>query len=280
MNLFDAMQEPEETDSRPPEVWLAMDAVAVLAAEVDAIGTDFLSLQERTRLAAVTGPRERSTFLAGRWLMRRLLARIHGGDPRTDWPLSATSDGAPAFLGQAFVQRPDGPWEMSIGQGGPYVACAVSSGRVAVDLQSAESERDALALVEVLCSAQELQALADMDDDARATYLQALRTIKEASIKCESARSDPGALRRLARRDISPQQWAGILHPEPTGRAPGGAVRPTPATAWTWQSDGLTLAVVVPGPDRTPIQWALPPPPFALQAPTTWTLQIAPDPLP
>jgi hypothetical protein len=46
--------------------------------------------------------------------------------------------------------------------------------------------------------------------------------------------------------------------------------------AWTWQGDGLTLAVVVPGAARLP-QWALPPPPFGLLPPVAWTLRVVPD---
>jgi len=262
------------------DVWIAMDSVAVLAADVAEIGQAFLSKPERMRLASVAGPHKRAQFLAGRLLMRRLLARVHGGDPLTDWPLTAAADAPPTFLGEAFAQRPGAPWRLSVTHGQRYVACAVSTSRVGIDIEVQDRERDILALGEVMCSVGELLALRALDEQERAQYFLALWTLKEAAIKCESGRPNSSALRMLASREITPADLTDALpridDDERRRHAASRHARSMIAGAWTWQSSELTLAVVADDSSSEP-QWAMPPPAFILQDPSSWSISLVPQ---
>jgi phosphopantetheinyl transferase len=249
-------------------VWLAVDTVAALAADAAVYGDSFLSPPERVRLSSIVGVRRQARFRAGRLLMRRLLARVHGGDALLDWPLTAAVDAAPAFLGEAFAQRVGAPWHMSISLSDHYVACAVASAGVGVDVEGPTRGRDLLVLGQTLCNDDEYLHLQALEGVAREQYFLALRTLKAAALKRRSGRSDPAALRLLATRRYAPPHVAQLVSPSSTA-----TVDDEPrADAWIWQSPESTLAVVASGVDATP-RWALPPPAFMLERPHRWTVQ-------
>lgn len=257
-------------------VWLAMDCVDALSAEGRKIKDAFLSQQERIRLAAVSGVRRQAQFRAGRLLMRKLLARVHGGDPYADWPLTAAVDAAPTFLGEAFAQRRSAPWHMSISHAGRYVACAVANTRIGLDVEQPSRRRDLLGVAEMICTDEEFSHLSSLEPVARGQYFLALWTLKEAALKRDSGRFDPGALRAMAMSHVRvpavPEELS-VVRPEAPAEPQPAATMVSRASAWTWQSQELTMAVVTGRAVAVP-RWALPPPEFMLRNAFPWNVAV------
>ncbi|CAN5695372.1 hypothetical protein BH09PSE5_BH09PSE5_39780 [soil metagenome] len=265
---------------------MAMDTVTTLAADATELADVFLSPPERLRLASLPDVRRQAQFRAGRLLMRRLLAHVHGGDPLTDWPLSAAVDAPPAFLGEAFAQVVSLQWHLSISHAGGYVACAVSASPVGIDIEAPRPGRDVLALAESLCNATEVALLRALPLDERESCFLQLWTLKEATLKRGSGRQDGAALRRLALREIGVEGLAngaavsaasaGATKKDGTSASPGlpSDRLQVRSGAWTWQGRELTLAVVAEAASAEPL-WALPPPAFILRNARAWTVDTA-----
>lgn len=173
-------------------------------------GTDWLSDDERARAASFSLPARRQTFVAGRWLLRWLLAQL----------------GSPAGA-------------HSISHSGAWVAAAVSGcGPVGVDIEDRSRPRDWVALAEFAGWPEEA-ACADADAFLRRW------TLGEAWLKARGAQLHEARwLRWQAQHDGS--AWHGVdpvrqLHAAVWGAAPPRWLawpgEPTPA----WQGAGRYL---------------------------------------
>lgn len=223
-------------------LWL--DRIAPLAAEAEGGLIAWLSAPEQARLARLTSARRRASFLAGRVLLRRLLATVCGGDPACDWPLDAPEDLPPVVLG-------GGP-ALALSHSGDWVAAAISNTPAGLDIEAAGRRRDVMGLAAAVCNAEEHQRLAMLSDTPQQEAFRELWTVKEAWIKRLTEGASPDRLARVATR-----------------RAPVG----TPVDAWTWQCADLALTWVhVDGPPR----WLHGESVFASQPPRTWRVDDAP----
>jgi 4'-phosphopantetheinyl transferase len=178
-------------------------------------GEGWCSASEQQRLLTLQAPARRAQFLAGRWLMRSLLAQVHGGDALCDWPLTAEIDGPPQLL-RAREQA----LYLSISHSGDWVACAVSGCPVGIDVECPRRVRDVLRLARWVCNPSEQTQLAALQSPAREALFYRLWAIKEARFK----QLAPGGCPLV---EINPV-------PADAGTAPD---------AWTWQTGLMTLAV-------------------------------------
>lgn len=217
-------------------LWL--DRIAPLAAEAEGGLTAWLSAPERARLARLTSPRRRASFLAGRVLLRRLLATVCGGDAACDWPLDAPEDLPPVVLG-------GGPC-LALSHSGDWVAAALSNRPAGLDIEAAGRRRDVPGLSAAVCTAEEQQRLALRSDAEQQEAFRELWTLKEAWIKQRTEGASPDRLVRVATAPAGPGE---------------------PAQAWSWRCADLSLAWVHPdGPPR----WQHGQPVFAGQPPRAW----------
>ncbi|MBK1612142.1 hypothetical protein CKO44_01490 [Rubrivivax gelatinosus] len=227
----------------PPHVRLACAAVAD---DDGAAAPSWLSAAELQRLAAIAAPRRRAQFVAGRRLLRRLLAAGYGGDAVADWVLTAGENrpptvecrpaGAPAAL---FV---------SITHSGGLVACAAAEAPVGIDLELPRRPRDLDALAGAVFGAREHRAWLALDAVARASRFHTIWTLKEAWFKRRGEGLD---LKRLP-----------TLQAEPAAHGEGRV----------WQGGGATLALLAPADAAT--LWLQPAEPFGGE-PQRW--QLLPD---
>lgn len=214
-------------------LWL--ERTAPLAAEAETGLVTVLSAPERTRLDRITSAKRRAEFLAGRLLLRRLLAGTFGGDP-SGWVLSAPDDLPPTVL------SPANGVHLALSHSGDWVAGALSATPAGLDLETPGRPRDTLALASAVCTPDERAHLATLEGPARDAAFRERWTLKEAWLKRRTEGASPGRLAQVA-----------------TCPDDGG-------DAWTWADAGVTLAWVHegglpawfrPGPfgDRPPAAW-------------------------
>lgn len=140
---------------------------------------DWLSPCEQARAAAMRAPARHAQYLAGHWLLRTLLAQVHGGDPR-DYPLLERDNQPPAVAGSAL--------STSLSHGGDWIAAAISSAPIGIDLEPRTPRPALRRLQHLLLNPDEPPDSLDED-----TLLQRW-VIKEALIKRDHASALPETL--------------------------------------------------------------------------------------
>lgn len=183
-------------------------------------GDAWLGAQERERLARITHPQRRAQYRAGHGYVRELLACCGGGDVLA-WSLARDEHGAPLALCEGVSSS----LQVSLSHSAGFVACAVGTVRVGVDIECPLRERDLLALAGSLYPLEFLRALEGCDADARRAMFFRRWTLDEAHGKADGRGIGLHALRE--------QAW----RPVPHGRVDG----------WTWDVPGGWLAVAVCG---------------------------------
>ncbi|MGO7368492.1 4'-phosphopantetheinyl transferase superfamily protein [Rhizobium ruizarguesonis] len=135
-----------------------------------------LSPDERERAATYRFGRDRSSFIAGRYLLRRLLSEQTGISP-SKVPLS------PDRHGKLRLEGRDRP-QFSLANADGLVTVAVASGcdRVGIDCERADTEIEEAA-VDSYCSADERRWLMELPARERARAAIALWTLKESHLK-------------------------------------------------------------------------------------------------
>jgi len=163
--------------SGPALTRLRLESVEAVHSGLSGMDMDWLGEEERARLSAMTAPRRRAQFIAGRWLARQCLAARAGGNWR-DYALSAPDDGAPQVLAAPV---PDHGF-FSLSHSGDWLACAVSPLPVGVDVECSDRTRDFQALNEWMHEPADLQAAPGNPSEQQA-WFYAQWTLKEAWLK-------------------------------------------------------------------------------------------------
>jgi 4'-phosphopantetheinyl transferase len=184
----------------------------------------WLGAQEQARLAAIRSQQRRAQFVAGRWLLRTLLAQAHGGRP-PDWALSAPDAGPPAVQGHAGIH-------LALSHSGGWVAAALAAVPVGVDIEAPARPRDLDGLAALCCDEAERALLLEEAPGQRETRFYEIWTAKEAWIKQHGEQLAP---RRLAQ--IHLQRPQGLASPH---------VR-------TWSAQGWMLALACT--EKAQLQW-------------------------
>ncbi len=174
--------------------------------------SDWLTVEESTRLDAMRSLPRRSQFLAGHWLAREMATALSGGEP-AHWRWQR-SDGEPARLvnGDRLVFA-------SISHSAEEIACAVASAPVGLDIETGTRARDWLAIAGEAFSGGECAELATLSGQTLAERFRVYWTIKEATGK----RLGGGLQLECSRRQypVSVGEGAGDVV---TWRLPGGAM--------------------------------------------------------
>lgn len=156
-----------------------------LSGEID---PSWLGSQERERLNGMASIRRRRQFLAGRWLARQCLADMLGGDWRAR-ELSAPEGERPEVLACGPGDAAGGFFSLS--HSADWLACAVATFPVGVDIEDTTRERDVRALVELTCSAAEQKHMSALSAAELKQVFHARWSLKEAWFK-QSGRPFPG----------------------------------------------------------------------------------------
>jgi 4'-phosphopantetheinyl transferase len=187
------MSRPAETTVTAPEIYerawavgparprLAEGAVHVWRADLDRAGDgplELLSDDERKRSAAGLRSRQSDRLTRARGILRELLGRYLGGDPR-ELRFTAGPHGKPALNG--------GELHFSLSHSGEQALYAVSAGcEVGVDVER-ERERDPVIearLAARLVGDERARALEELSPQARRRELLDAWTRYEAEVKC------------------------------------------------------------------------------------------------
>jgi 4'-phosphopantetheinyl transferase len=154
-----------------------------------------LSPEETARAEQFTHRESRRQFIAGRALLRSMLAHYAGGDP-CDFEFCYNRYGKPA------LQAPAGlPIEFSLSHARGLVACALSwRHAVGIDVERDGTIAAPLPVARRLFAAEEAAALAGLPPNERPAAFLRLWTLKEALLKARGV----GLSGRLADVSFSP----------------------------------------------------------------------------
>ncbi|OAV48337.1 phosphopantetheinyl transferase [Rhizobium sp. WYCCWR10014] len=145
-----------------------------------------LSPDERERAATYRFERDRTSFIAGRYLLRRLLS-VHTGTSPGKLVLSPDKHGKLRLEGDDRLQ-------FSLANADGLVAVAIASGcdHLGIDCERADAEIEEAA-VDSYCSAGERRWLAELPASEHARAAIALWTLKESHLKALGVglREDP-----------------------------------------------------------------------------------------
>lgn len=136
---------------------------------------DWLSDDEASRLQAMTSSVRRRSFLAGHWRARELVA---------DWlqvetqriALHRHDDGRPRLL----VDGAPSPLSLSLSHSGDWLAIALATVLVGIDVELPRRQRDLHALARFTFSPEEVASLDGLDATAYGSAFHRLWTLKEA----------------------------------------------------------------------------------------------------
>ncbi|MGO7610490.1 4'-phosphopantetheinyl transferase superfamily protein [Rhizobium ruizarguesonis] len=145
-----------------------------------------LSPDERERAATYRFERDRASFIAGRYLLRRLLS-VHTGTSPSKVVLSADKYGKLRLEGDDRLQ-----FSLANADGLVTVAVAPGCDHLGIDCERADTEIEDAA-VDSYCSADERRWLAELPARERTRAAIALWTLKESHLKalCVGLREDP-----------------------------------------------------------------------------------------
>lgn len=193
---------------------------APVYAAARAAGLDFFSDSERIRYESFAAAARREQFTAARWLLRCLLAELHGIAP-SSWALSAEAGVAPRILSPG-----EPPLHVSLSHSGEWVACAVAGVPVGLDLETTSRPRKVAPLAQQCCTSDEQRELAVMEPAAQLQAFYRMWTLKEAWLKQRSLGLDFSLMRGLVAR-------------------PAGGDLPATALSLFDEKAGLRLAVTM-----------------------------------
>lgn len=184
----------------------------------DDLGSDWLGMDEAARLQAMTAEVRRRSFLAGHWQARLLAAEWLQVESRR-LGLQRHDDGRPRLM----VDGAPSPLSLSISHSGDWLAIALATVPVGIDVELPRRPRDLRALARFTFSPEEVARLDALGDAGYGAGFHQIWALKEARGKRLGEGLLPGRSRRVT---ASPSDTA---H----------------ADAMTWSLDGGALAIAI-----------------------------------
>jgi 4'-phosphopantetheinyl transferase len=179
-----------------------------------------LSASEQERLQAITAPRRRAQFIAGRLLLRRLLQPLQSAEA---FSISASDQGPPRL---EYPGAGAPPLHLALSHSGDWVCAAAAPVPVGLDLETTQGRsrsRDWLGLAEMAGSPAERATLVALTTPCeQGRFFLRLWTLKEAWFKQQARALDAALLPRL--------------HTAP-------ATDEASLNAWVWQTENCSLAL-------------------------------------
>ena len=152
----------------------------------------WLSDDEANRLQAMTSPVRRRSFLAGHWQARELAADWLQVEARRI-ALHRHDDGRPRLV----VDGAPSPLSLSLSHSGDWLAIALATVPVGIDVELPRRPRDLDALARFTFSPEEVERLRGVPDAERAQAFHVAWTLKEARGKRIGEGLLPGRSRRV-----------------------------------------------------------------------------------
>ena len=132
-------------------------------------------------------PNRRRQFIAGRALAQRLIHSL-GEDPAPPIPIEVDAAGKPFLPSWRALH-------LSISHSGDWVACAVASVPVGLDIEPINPRHSTEDLIEQVCSKEERILFESLSADGRDRLFAELWTVKEAWLKRRGASLDISLMR-------------------------------------------------------------------------------------
>lgn len=169
-----------------------------------------LDSAERTRLAGIRKSLRRRQFLGSHWLVRRLACEQFGGSP-TDWKWESTTRGEPSLqrAGQAIC--------ISVSHSGDWLACAISSDPVGIDVEVSARERDWASLADYAFPSEPISDWSDLTLQDRKLKFLNWWCLHEAKAKRDGHGIQIRELRRLRLLPCTPAALEAMSWPLPDG---------------------------------------------------------------
>lgn len=165
-------------------VWVTLASVTHIHASTNDADLSWLGPEELCRYQTITASRRRIQFISGRRFARECLARQVGGQ-WDDYVLSAPQNAPPLVLKQpsSVTQK---NLHLSLSHSGDYLACAVATHPIGVDIEKTTAERDWAAMSSFVLNEDELASVKDLTASEYRAQFYARWTLKEAWIKQDS----------------------------------------------------------------------------------------------
>jgi len=173
-------------------VWVMLTSVANIHAKASNSDLSWLGPEEVSRYNEITASRRKIQFLSGRRFARECLAKQVGGQ-WDDYVLSAP-DNAPPFVLQQPSSVNQKNLHISLSHSGDYLACAVATRPIGVDIENTITERDWAAMSSFVLTEDELASVGVLPVSERCAQFYARWTLKEAWIKQDSTTSSMRAV--------------------------------------------------------------------------------------
>lgn len=147
---------------------------------------DWLTPSERARLDSFSSSRRRESFLTGRWLLRELLASVHGGTPHehaADIDAQGRSRVASGYV--------------NLSHSGDWCVAAWAAAPVGIDVECLRPRRDLLGIAERVMGSDALARLTALEGEAQLEAFYREWTLREAWLKARGEGLDFAAMRAL-----------------------------------------------------------------------------------
>lgn len=175
-----------------------LEPVDCLRADLPVSPLAWLSPGESQRLAGFGSARRRDIFLAGRWLLRLALIDWHdrSADPAA-WRCEIDAQGRSSLPAEPLLS-------LSLSHSGDWLACAIATSPVGLDIESLQRARDFSALASQLMSPLELADFQALPAAERPVTFYRWWTLREAWLKRRGLGLDLACMRRLVYESAAP----------------------------------------------------------------------------
>jgi 4'-phosphopantetheinyl transferase len=169
-----------------------------------------LDTAEYNRLVGIHKALRQRQFSGGHWLVRQLACERFGGSP-TDWQWRSTPDGEPS------LRREDHAICVSVSHSGDWLACAISSEPVGIDVEVLTRERDWVSLADYAFPSEVIADWRDLTLAERRWKFINCWCLHEARCKREGQGIHLSALRQLRLLPCLPAASEAMSWPLPDG---------------------------------------------------------------
>lgn len=149
--------------------------ISMLAPELERCDL-WLGESEAARLKSITAMPRRRQFLGGRWLARQMASRLLDC-ASIDIEVVNDHYGAPMLK---RMHSEAASLHISLSHSGDWVACAISSDPIGIDLEVPAKARNFSGIAEMICGASERELLSTLPDQEKQSVFYRLWTLKEA----------------------------------------------------------------------------------------------------
>lgn len=166
--------------SSPVDVYIWFQETECLDPEALALADQVLSPEERRQRDRFRFPEDRRDYSAAHSLLRGSLSRRAASRHPSGWHFEKNAFGKPYLSGGTDEEI---AMEFSLSHTRGFVACAIASARVGIDVERTRQNFDYQEIAQSNFSRREIEALEQLPAEARSVRALELWTLKEAFLK-------------------------------------------------------------------------------------------------